>query len=356
MIERLYTNETEDSILERMKERISDDIDKRQGSVIHDALSPASFEITQAYVALDDTIALGLNVTADTPDDFVDLKVSTQGITRKPSIQAIGQLTFTGEDGTLIPNGTRVRTDEVTAIYFLTTAEGVLSNGTVTVPAIAEIGGANGNVHPNSAVVVLGDLTGVSSVTNPVEFIGGTDREDNQPLLNRYYEKVRRPATSGNVYQYEQWAKEIPGVGDVKVYPIWNGAGTVKLVLLDDAKTAPDAAVISDATAYIESVRPIGADVTIVGATELPINVSATLTLTDSSTVEEVLPLFNEGLVSYLQSIAFTGELIRYTRIASVLLEIPDIVDYSNLLLNGATANITPTNDQVGVIGTVNFT
>ncbi|HEX3075032.1 MAG TPA: baseplate J/gp47 family protein, partial [Ignavibacteriales bacterium] len=207
----------------------------------------------------------------------------------------------------------------------------------------------------NSITVVLGNLAGALTVTNANDFIGGVNEETNQALLDRYYEKVQRPATSGNVYQYEQWAKEVAGIGDVKVYPIWAGPGTVKLVLLDDDKTAPDAAVITATETYVESVRPIGADVTIVGATELAINVTATLTLASGATVEGVEASFTSGLTAYLQSIAFTGELIRYTRIANVLLDLPPIIDYANLLVNGATANIEPTDEQVGVVGTVTF-
>lgn len=356
MIERQYATETEEAIQARKLARVDPELDQRQGAVIYDALSPNSFEEAQIYNALDDVIGFGLNVTADTPDEFVDLKVKAQGLTRKVSVVATGELTFTGENGTIIQIGTRVRTDETEAVYFVTTTEGTVVAGTVIVNAAAEVGGTDGNVPPNSIVVVLGDLSGTVAVTNANDFIGGVDEETNQSLLDRYYEKVQRPATSGNVFQYEQWAKEVPGVGDVKVYPIWNGPGTVKLVLLDDDKTAPDATVISATITYVESVRPIGADVTIVGASELAINVTANLTLASGATVEEVEATFISGLTTYLQSIAFTGELIRYTRIANVLLDIPPIIDYANLLVNGATANIEPTDEQVGVVGTVTFT
>ena len=354
-IERQYLNETEDAILARKLARVDADLDKRQGAVIYDTLSPNSFEEAQLYTALDDVIAFGLNVTADTPDAFVDLKVSNQGLTRKPSVVATGTLTFTGNAGTVIPVGTRVRTDATDAIYFVTTAEATIVSGSVNVSASAEVGGTSGNVPSNSITVVLGDLAGALTVTNASAFTGGVNEETNQALLDRYYDKVRKPATSGNVYQYEQWAKEVAGVGDVKVYPIWNGPGTVKLVLLDDLKTAPDASVITATETYVESVRPIGATVTIVGATELTINVSATLTLASGATIEEVKASFTSGLTAYLQSVAFTGELIRYTRIANVLLDITDIIDYADLLVNGATSNIQPTDEQVGVVGTVTF-
>lgn len=355
-IERQYLNETEDAILARKLARVDADLDKRQGSVIYDTLSPNSFEEAQLYAALDDVISFGLNVTAETPNAFVDLKVKAQGLTRKLAVVATGTLTFTGTDGTVIPVGTRARTDAVDAVYFITTAQGTITGGVVSVSASAEVGGNSGNVPSNSITVLLGNLAGTVTTTNASGFIGGVDEESNQALLNRYYEKVQRPATSGNVYQYEQWAKEVAGVGDVKVYPIWNGAGTVKLVLLDDLKTAPDSAVITSTSTYIETVRPIGATVTVVGATELPINVSATLTLAEGSTLGEATAEFTTGLIAYLQSIAFTDDLVRYTRIANILLDVTSVIDYTNLLVNGATANIQPLDEEVGVAGAVTFT
>ncbi len=356
MIERRFATETEDVIQQRKLGRVSDDLDKRQGSIIYDTLAPNSFEEAQLYIALDDVIQFGLNVTEDTPDEFVDLKTKALGVIRKQALQAVGEVVFTGDEGTVIPIGTRVRTDSADPVYFVTTMEGIIANGQSTVRAIAEVGGTNGNVSPNQVNVVLGDLSGLMTVTNPNPFIGGVDRETNEALLTRYYEKVQRPATSGNAYQYEQWAKSVPGVGDAKVTEVAFGPGTVKVVLLSDQKTAPDQTVIQATVDYIETVRPVGATPTIIGATEIPINVSATLTLASGATLEEIQSQFETGLKQYLQSIAFKDELIRYTRIANVLLDIPPIIDYENLLVNGGTSNIQTTQDEVGVLGTVTFT
>ena len=42
-----------DSILQRLLNNVSDELDKRQGSIIYDALAPAAAELAQAYIALD---------------------------------------------------------------------------------------------------------------------------------------------------------------------------------------------------------------------------------------------------------------------------------------------------------------
>ena len=172
-------------------------------------------------------------------------------------------------------------------------------------------------------------------------------------LFHRLRDGVRKPASSGSAGHFKQWALEVAGVGDAKVYPVWNGGGTVKVVLLDTEKTSPAPSVVTAAATYIESQRPIGVTVTVVGATELAINVTATLTLDAGANATDVQTQFTASLADYLKSIAFTGEQIRYTRIANLLIDIAGVIDYANLTVNGGTANIQPTDEQVGVVGTV---
>lgn len=358
----MYENETKVAILDRMLERIDDNIDKRQGAVVWDLTSPAAFELAQAYLALDQVLTFGF-ATEDTPSNYLNLRCAEMGVYRKPSVKAIGQVVFSGPEGTIIPVGTRVRTDDVETVYFATTAEGTITSGVVTINAEAEVGGINGNVAQGRITLVLGDLTGIVTVNNSHPFDGGVDTESDASLLARYTDKVSKPVTSGNKYHYEQWAKEVAGVGDAKVYPLWAGAGTVKVVLLDDEKTAPAPTVVDAVIAHIGEVAPVGATVTVDSATELPINVSAKLTLAPGADINEVTAQFSSALTEYLKSVAFksnefTGapELIRYTQIANLLLDIPPIIDYEKLTVNSGTANIQPTSEQVGVVGAVVFT
>lgn len=349
-----YEDQTKDAILQRMLDASPEDIDKREGSITRDLLAPAAIELEMAYSELDAVLD---KVFADTAyGEYLDRLVAGLGITRKPSVKAVGSVVLTGTDGTVIPTGTEVYTDDETPVYFVTTTSGTITNGTATVAAEAKEGGVSGNVAANKIVLTTGDITGITGVNNPQAFDGGVDTESDEDLRNRYLDRVKEPVMSGNAADYLQWALERTGVGDAKVFPVWNGNGTVKVVIIDSERTAPTQALIDDVAAYIELVRPIGATVTVVGATELVINVSATLTLASGYTVNGVKPTIEQGIVDYLKSIAFKGEPVRLSRIANIILDTTGVLDYSNLTVNGGTGNISVPSDQVAVKGTVTLT
>ena len=52
----MYETQTFETIMHRMLDRAPADIDKREGSIIYDALAPAAIEIAQLYVLLDQLI------------------------------------------------------------------------------------------------------------------------------------------------------------------------------------------------------------------------------------------------------------------------------------------------------------
>jgi uncharacterized phage protein gp47/JayE len=345
-----YEDKTPDVIHAGMLENVDPAIDQREGSVTHDLTMPAAVEIANAYIELDAVLALGF---ADTSEGtYLDMRAGEHGLTRKPSVKAQGSVTFTGPDGTIVLNGTRVQTES--GIYFVTLTDVTISGGMSTVNAEAEDGGLAGNVAAGLInALAPGDLYGVVTVTNPANFDGGADEEDDAALLKRLKDKVSNPVTSGNAAHYRQWALEVAGVGDAKVYPVWNGGGTVKVVLLDTEGTAPAQTIIDAATAYIEDNRPIGATVTVVGVTEVPINITATLTLAEGKTSTDAQTEVSALLKDYLKTMAFTDTVVRFSQIAALVLNAESVIDYTNLTINGGTTNITIVDGSVAVAGTV---
>jgi uncharacterized phage protein gp47/JayE len=351
----MYEAQTKAAILQRMLDASDPALDLREGSVTFDMLSPAALEMALLYPELDNVLRWGFA----NPDGsgaygaYLDLRTGERGIYRKAAVKAVGSVTITGTNGTVIAAGTVLSTGGNSPVLFVTTADGTIASGTVTVAAEAQTGGADGNVAANAITLVFGDLSGVAAVTNGAAFAGGVDEETDADLLARYIEDVRKPATSGNANQYRKWALEVSGISDAKIYPVWNGAGTVKVLLVDTVKRAPASPKVTEVAAYIETVRPVGATVTVAAATEVAINVSGTYTLKAGTTLTDAQAQIAAALAEYLKTLAFVDLTVRYTQIANLVLNADAVADYSGLTVNGGTANITVADGSIAVPGTI---
>lgn len=371
-------DQTEENIMNRMLNKVPSDIDKSEGSFIWDAQAPVAFMLSEAALWAQELLRRGFasTVASDRPDirsAELDLRTAEHGITRREAVASSGSVVFTGKPGTTVPAGTYVATpaDEgsgESSVEYVTTSGVTLSDlGTGAAPIRAVTPGSNGNVPAGVIQLMMTSVSGVTSVTNPEPTRSGTDTESDQSLLERFYAKVRSQGTSGNKAQYMQWANEIAGVGGVEVAPLWKGPGTVGLYLIDTDKRAASQDIVNAVQQYIdpsqdgqgEGVAPAGPIITVMPAAEVAIDISVKVQRTQEqpSTMEEIRKLIEDGVRTYLQQIAFNRKdpLVRYTRIAAVLLDIPIIIDYSDLTINGHTEqqNIEIGSGQVAVLGTV---
>lgn len=346
----MYENMTPELLLEQLLENVSDAVDKREGSVAHDLLYPAAIEISNAYVELDAMVESSFLDTAEA--EYLDRWADTFGVDRKPAAKAVGSVTLTGPEGTTVPAGTRLQTSQ--NVFFITLADARLAGGTATVAAEAEEGGAKGNAGLGMVnALAPGEFYGIVNVTNAAAFTGGVEIEDDDALRERIYTRVRKPATSGNANHYLQWALETPGIVDAKVTPIWNGPGTVKVVLYGEGRRAPATPILNAAKAHIEASRPIGAAVTVIGAAEMAVNITATLQIKADASLGDIKAAFIEKFEEYIGNMSQSETQVRMSKVAALLIAVPGVVDYTSLKLNGTAANVAIPADTTAVPGTV---
>src|SRR5437660_9572347 len=118
----------------------------------------------------------------------------------------------------------------------------------------ADLPGVIGNVATGAINLLTSGTSFVTAVTNPVAFINGLDAETDAQFLTRYLLSVRSPSSGGNITDYQRWAKETPNVniGQVSVISLWNGNGTVKIVVINSDNTIPSAATIGAIQQYVD--------------------------------------------------------------------------------------------------------
>lgn len=343
-------SETKETIQSRLLSNINDEYDKTEGSFFYDVEMPVAIELETAYSNQDVIMDRGFADTAI--DIYLDKIVSEQGIVRKAATYATTTVTITGTEGSIISIGDKVSSD---IVNFISLEDKVIDiTGIATVNVICEVSGNTGNVPVATIKYFPVTIPGLISVTNNVTVTNGYNAESDAELRTRYYTKVQTPSTSGNKYHYINWAKEVTGVGDAKVFPLWNGNGTVKVVIINSNKVGADGTLITNVETYIEENRPIGATVTVVSATELPININVTLVIdTNNYDLATITASIQSNLILYLQSIAFVTAYVSYASIGNTIYNTPGITDYSGLLVNGDNLNIIVADTEVAVLGGV---
>lgn len=357
--------ETEENIMQRMLNRISDDIDKTEGSYIWDALAPVAYEMSQMKKDMNEYLKRGFAST--TFGKYLDLRCEEHGLKRGEAKKAVGQEKFTGKPGTLIPASTIISTtiDEmvnIQAVEFKTLSNATISEtGEAVVDIEAVEPGSIGNVPAGAVNLMVTPINGIVSITNELASWGGKETETDESLLKKYFNKVQLPSTSGNQADYYNWTMEVEGVGNAQIVPLWNGAGTVKVILLDDNMQPANQQIVDKVQEYLKpnedtkvGKAPIGASVTVVPAESVDINISVSVVLDGSRTLSDVQEDFEVVLTNYLKNIAFSDDTkVRYSLLGTLLLDTKGITDYSNLLINNKTGNIILNKGQVAVKGTV---
>lgn len=342
----MLENMTYENILADMLSRVTDDIDKREGSIIHDALGPAAYKLAEMYFQLVNYTDLFFLDT--TVGEYLDRKALDYGIARKPATRSIRQIETTGAVGI----GTRWGINNL--IY--TVKELISTNKYL---AECEQYGIIGNLSSGE----LENIDNVSGVTATITDVlsSGLDEETDDGLRGRIKQYLINPSQNGNVSQYLQWATEYNGVGAAKIFPLWNGANTVKVSITNGLYLPAETLLVNEFQKYLDpgskglgnGVAPIGAIVTVVSGTKKDINVTANVILTEGYTEPTGAA---EAISDYLKSIVYLKNSVSYMRIGSALLDCPSITDLSNLTVNGGVVDVAIVADEIPVLNSNNLT
>ncbi|MEW4414417.1 baseplate J/gp47 family protein [Clostridium sp. AN503] len=337
----MYGDITYEKILGRMLERIPGDLDKREGSVIFDALAPAAVELQNAYIGLGWTLDQMFAGTA--VRESLIRRCAEWGISPHPATKAALKGVFNMD----IELGARFSLE--TLNY---TAVERLDAGVYRMEC--ETAGTAGNKLLGK-LVPIGFIQGLTRAELTEVLEEGSDEEPTEALLERFLLKVQKPSTSGNRYDYYNWAVGCPGVGAAKVFPLADGPGTVKVVVANANRSAAGEELLRLVADTIEELRPIGADVSVVSAAEKRIAVSAKVKIKNGVNLGTVQAAFAAALTEFLQDHAFDIAYVSLARVGNLLLNVAGVEDFTELLLNGQAGNVALADEEIAVAGTVSL-
>lgn len=347
----MYEDKTYEALLQAKLARVAASLDKREGSVIFDALAPNSLESAMIYVALDSI----LNETfADTASrGYLIKRCAERGISPLPATAAVG----VGEFSTNVPIGSRFSCDK----YNWTVTEQV---GPGKFHLTCETLGADPNGYTGQ-LIPIEYIDGLATAELTSIIINGEDEEDTETLRLRYLNSFANQSYGFNRGQYIEVVEALPGVGGCKPYRAWNGPGTVKLVITDSSFQPPSEALVEQVQTLIDPTQnsgdgiglaPIDHEVTVFGVAGTMVNVSTTLTFTAGWNLSECQPYIDAALDAYYKDLNSTWSkeaalIIRISQIESRLLALTGITDISGTTINGESTNLTLDKDAVAVRG-----
>lgn len=356
---KLYAGETAEVILERILARVASRFDKRLGSIIYDATAPASIEFEKLYMALDYILDQSFADTAERP--YLIRRAAERGLIPYPATAAKVTGVFT-PDFIEVPKGSRFNCGEY--IYAVTEkiAPGMYYLDCETTGAAPN--GQTGRLIP------VQTITGLKTAELVEVSILGENEEDTERFRRRYFESLTADAYGGNVADYKEKIRSLPGVGGVKVYPAWNGGGTVRCVIIDSEYGVPTETLVSEVQETMDplvingedsqgqglGVAPIGHFCTIMGANPATINVRTRLTFRSGNDYATTLPEIEAVLDSYYRELNGDWQnrdnvIVRIAEINARLLAIPAVLDITGTMLNGAENNVMVDADSIPVRG-----
>ena len=339
---------TREEIVSEMMASMPDTYDKTEGSPFFETQMPTAIQLEQMEQREDQILANAFFDTAD--DEHKELIAKDRAnIERKAAVASSGMVLISGTEGAAVTTGIKVASDTVTFTVKETAV--IPSTGSVRVKVECDTAGTAGNIPVGAIKDFPITISGLNTVTNEESFTNGYAQETIAEMGARYKDKIQNPATSGNVAHYKQWAKEVPGVGDARVFGRTPTRGSVTVVIIDAQKRAAPEELCTEVFEYIEKNRPVGADVYVNPAEELEIALSLKLLTSDPQ--KDYTEQINTALQEWLADQAFQTTYISYARVGDMILSVEGVIDYEDLKVNGGTANIQIADTQVAVSGGV---
>lgn len=369
-----FQNKDYDYFLRKMLDAVPDNIDKREGSIIYDALAPAALVMGQQSLDMANVIKETYIKTAS--GEFLDYRAIEHGTSRYPATQTEAKAKVLNDKKEPLDNvqiGDKFASIGDSPIFYVVTK----INSDLTIELTAETAGSSANSYIGQVLPVTpNDLLSwaeITEITAPAR-----DVESDDHLRARLLSSQSWIAYGGNVADYLDMTSKIDEVGAAQIYPTWNGGGTVKVVILNNNLMPASASLVQkvknvldpeDKQAEGYGLAPIDHAVTVTAPEKLIVNVDISVKLDDTKVTRYVKDSITKAVEGYFQSLRedWAGinqklgrgyqETIYRSKILSQVMLTEGVVNAKLPSLNGKDADIdlifNNVKSQLPVVGTV---
>jgi uncharacterized phage protein gp47/JayE len=199
----------------------------------------------------------------------------------------------------------------------------------ISVAAQSESAGADYNVLPGTITILTDAPDGVTSVTNPAAFVGGTDPEDTEDYRIRLLNAIRNPST-GSANDLKSWAESNPLVESATVFQNDNmgtpANGHVTIRISSPGGQIPSAQLLTDVLADLNAKDLANITLHTASFTAVPTNVSVTTTPTTGYVLADISPGVTQAISNYINALN-VGETVRVAGLVDAVFGLPGLDD-----------------------------
>lgn len=363
-----------DYFLRKMLDAVPDNVDKREGSIIYDALAPAALVMDQQSLDMANVVKETYIKTAS--GEFLDYRAIEHGTSRYPATQTEAKAKVLNDKKEPLDNvqiGDKFASIGDSPIFYAVTK----INADLTVELTAETAGSSANSYIGQILPVTpNDLLSWAEITEIIA--PARDVESDDHLRARLLSSQSWIAYGGNVADYLDMTGKIDEVGAAQIYPTWNGGGTVKVVILNNDLMPASASLVQkvkntldpeDKQAEGYGLAPIDHAVTVTAPEKLIVNIDISVKLDDTKVVRYVKDSITKAIEGYFQSLREDWsdinqrlgrgyeQTIYRSKILSQVMLIEGVVNAKLPSLNGKDTDIdlifNNAKSQLPVVGTV---
>lgn len=398
-----------DTLMDKMLSNVDDKLDKREGSIIYDAIAPVALELSNFYLNLD--MVLDEVFAESASYYYLTKRAAERGLLPKEETNATLMMKVEPAE-TQISIGDRFNLDELNY-----TVVSIIDGNAGTYQVQCETTGVIGNQQLGTLIPIEteNELNNMESATLEEVLIPGEDEEDVETFRERYFASFNNEAFGGNKTDYIEKVNSIDGIGGCKPIRAWSGGynpakmmptdevkvwfekqskdalgetvynwlsaiynasinklltvgGTVKLVIINSEFRKPSSTLINkvqeeidptDTAGEGDGIAPIGHVVNVIGVKEEPINITlSSVEYETGYSFDKLKDAIETTIDNYLLDLrqtwaSNTNLIVRISQIEAQLLLIEGIVDMKAVLLNDQGENVTLDSDSIPVRGEV---
>lgn len=330
--------------------------------------------VSSVVVWLESLILMVLQTTRAATSSGADLDswMTDYGITRLPAVAVQGSVTFARFTATMqasIAPGVMVQTGDGTQQFLViadttqptwnATANAYLipagtSSATVTVQAVNA--GTQGNVSAGAISTLATAIPYVDTVNNVAAFTGGINAETDTALRARFVSYIANLAKGTKAAIGYAVTSVQSGVTYVLVEDAdYNGTSDPGYfyVVVNDGTGHPSSAFLASVYTAVDGVRAAGIRFGVYAPVQVAANIALTIGVAATYDPAGTRSAVSQAITNYVAALLIGGTL-SYTRLVQIAYDAsPGVNNVTGLTLNGGAADLTSTQQQLIVLGTL---